>query len=439
LTAGLSPARCRLPPITIPFKKESFDPKRLFGFGSRGYPADFIAEGLDQTRGWFYSLIVLGTALFGKSPYKNVIVNGLILASDGQKMSKRHKNYPDPMEVVGKYGADALRYYLLSSSVVRAEDLRFQEKGVDEVSKKLLMRLDNVRSFYDLYTPTQLAREKVLGSASPQPDYFPEQASSTNVLDRWILARLGELVRDTTAGFEKYELDTATRPLGAFVDDLSTWYLRRSRDRFKEDGEDKKQALATLRYVLLTVSKVMAPVMPFFAEDLYRRVGGGESVHLADWPSFAKATEGEARLLEDMKMVRTVASQGLQARERAGIKLRQPLGIFETATQVADELKPILTEELNIKEIKYNPELKEDKLHTELTPELKEEGMYREWVRAIQGWRKEQGFSMADRPGLLITTTDSDFIRKHRETLMEATGLLSLETKEGEAVAFERL
>src|SRR3989338_7942368 len=134
-----------------PFKKKSFDPKGFFGFGAKGYPADFIAEGLDQTRWWFYSLIVLGTALFGKSPYKNVIVNGMILASDGQKMSKRLRNYPDPMEVAGKYGADALRYYLLSSSVVRAEDLRFNERGVDEVSKKLLMSLDNVRSFYDLY------------------------------------------------------------------------------------------------------------------------------------------------------------------------------------------------------------------------------------------------------------------------------------------------
>ena len=406
-----------------PFKKKIFDPKRFFGFAPKGYPADFIAEGLDQTRGWFYSLIVLGTALFGKSPYKNVIVNGLILASDGQKMSKRLRNYPDPMEVVGKYGADALRYYLLSSSVVRAEDLRFQEKGVDEVSKKLLMRLDNVRSFYELYCPQDPAQKKV---------------ESSHVLDRWILARLGELVRDSTRGYEEYKLDEATRPLGDFVDDLSTWYVRRSRDRFKSDGEDKIQALATLRQVLLTVAKVMAPVMPFFAEDLYRRTGGGESVHLANWPAALSIDEV---LLKDMSAVRTIASQGLQARERAGIKIRQPLGRLTCKSLPADEaLRDIIADELNVKEVAEDVSQHEDVvLDTELTPELKEEGTYREWVRAIQGWRKEQGLSMADRPGLLIVTSDADFIRKHRETLMEATGLLSLETKEGEEVLFERL
>ena len=421
-----------------PFKKESFDPKRLFWFGSRGYPADFIAEGLDQTRGWFYSLIVLGTALFGKSPYKNVIVNGLILASDGQKMSKRLRNYPDPMEVVGKYGADALRYYLLSSSVVRAEDLRFQEKGVDEVSKKLLMRLDNVRSFYDLYAEAQQKLPEK-GEMNTTPTPFSETfATPKHALDCWILARLGELVRDTTAGFEKYELDTAARPLGIFIDDLSTWYLRRSRDRFKEDGADKEQALATLRYVLITVAKIMAPVMPFFAEDLYRRVGGGESVHLADWPAALQIDEA---LLKDMAAVRVVASQGLQARERAGIKIRQPLGRLTCKSLPADEaLRDIIADELNVKEVAEDASQHEDViLDTELTPELKEEGTYREWLRAIQGWRKEQGLSMTDRPGLLIVTPDADFIRKHREMLMSATGLLSLETKEGEEVAFERL
>ena len=417
-----------------PFRKKSFDPKRFFGFGSKGYPADFIAEGLDQTRGWFYSLIVLGTALFGKSPYKNVIVNGLILASDGQKMSKRLRNYPDPMEVVGKYGADALRYYLLSSSVVRAEDLRFQEKGVDEVSKKLLMRLDNVRSFYDLYAGAQQKlpeKGEMNGSPTPFSETF---AAPEHVLDRWILARLYELVRDATRGYDEYKLDEATRPLGDFIDDLSTWYVRRSRDRFKTNSEDKEAALATLRQVLLTVAKVMAPVMPFFAEDLYRRMGGGESVHLADWPAAMPIDE---QLLSDMAHVRRLVSLGLELREKAGIKVRQPLGVFETSSALTGPLCALVADELNVKEVKINSA--GEKLDTELTPELKEEGMYREWVRAIQGWRKEQGLSMADRPGLLITTADADFIRKHREALMEAAGLLSLETKEGEAVAFERL
>jgi len=318
---------------------------------------------------------------------------------------------------------------------VRGEDLRLKEQGIDEVAKKLLMRLDNVRSFYDLYTGGgNSAGEKVLGSASPQPDYFPQQNSTRHVLDRWILARLGELVRDTTAGFETYELDTAARPLGVFIDDLSTWYVRRSRERFKTDGEDKDSALATLRSVLITVAKVMAPVMPFFADDLYRRMGGGESVHLADWPSAMPIDE---QLLSDMAHARKLVSLGLELREKAGIKVRQPLGVFETSSALAGPLCAIVADELNVKEIKINSA--GEKLDTTLTPELKEEGAYREWVRAIQGWRKEQGLSMADRPGLLIVTAGADFIRKHRQALMDATGLLSLETKEGEEMKFERL
>ena len=408
-------------------KKNTFDPKRWFGLGSKGYPADFIAEALDQTRGWFYSLIVLGTALFNRSPYKNVITTGLILASDGQKMSKSLKNYPDPMYIVEKYGADALRYYLLSSSLMRAEDLRFQEKGVDEVSKKLLMRLDNVRSFYEMYAEAQQK-----GGTFSAPKH---------VLDRWILARLGELVRDTTAGFEKYELDVASRPLAGFIDDLSTWYLRRSRDRFKEEGEDKEAALATLQFVFATVAHVMAPVMPFFADDLFLRVrqdGDAQSVHLSAWPAALPVDEA---LLKEMAAVRAIASKGLEARERAGIKVRQPLGRLTAKSLPANpDLRAIIADELNVKEAVEDANQHEEVvLATELTAELKEEGMLRDWVRAIQGWRKEQNFSVADRPGLLVLGPDAQFIRAHRQSLMQATGLLSLEVKEGEAVAFERL
>ncbi|MEK7109189.1 MAG: class I tRNA ligase family protein [Patescibacteria group bacterium] len=415
-----------------PLNKTTFDPKKFFGYAPRGYPADFIAEGTDQTRGWFYSLIVLGTALFGRTPYKNVIVNGIITASDGQKMSKRLRNYPDPMEVVEKYGADSLRYFLLSSSVVRAEDLRFNERGVEEVGKKLLMRLDNVRSFYDLYA----------GAGKGLTLESPELRSDLkeHVLDRWIFSRLGQLVKETTQGFERYELDIAARPLGAFIDDLSTWYLRRSRDRFKTEGPDKAAALATLREVLMVTSKVMAPLMPFFADDLYRRLraeGEPESVHLCDWPAAPAVDE---KLIADMAAVRQLASKGLELREKAGIKVRQPLGAFETAVPVVEELAAILKDELNVKEIKYNPDLKENRLATELTAELKEEGMYRDYVRTIQEWRKEQKFSIADRPGLLIKTNiDLEFLKKFKEVLKEATGLLSLEVKESESVQLERL
>ena len=380
-----------------PFEKENFDPKRLIGFSPKGYPADFIAEGLDQTRGWFYSLIVLGTALFNKAPYKNVIVNGLVLASDGQKMSKRLRNYPDPMEVVEKYGADALRYYLLSSGVVHAEDLRFNERGVDEVSKKILLRLDNVRSFYDLYASTELPS---IGSGRRDDTSLARvwEVPSSHILDRWILSRLGELVRDTTEGFEKYELDAAVRPLAQFIDDLSTWYVRRSRERFKSGDLG---AVATLYRVLLTVAHVIAPAMPFFADDLYRRMKGGgkESVHLSEWPSSVNAAEDETRLLKDMVRIRALASAGLELRERAGIKIRQPLASFTVNVELPNDLIEILRDELNVKEIKKGREIA---LDTRITPELKEEGLLREVIRKVQEQRKERGLNVSERVKLAL-------------------------------------
>ncbi|MFA6898374.1 MAG: class I tRNA ligase family protein, partial [Candidatus Paceibacterota bacterium] len=200
--------------------------------------------------------------LFGRSPYENVIVNGIVLAEDGQKMSKRLRNYPDPMEVVDKYGMDALRYYLLASPVVKAQDLCFSEKGVDEVLKKVFNRLDNVLQFYLLYSSSLLTTHSSL-------------PTSTNVLDRWILARLTETTDNMTEAFEGYELDKVVRPIGDFVEDLSTWYLRRSRDRFKGANEvDKQSALAATRFVLAQFAKLLAPVAPFFAEYLYDNVKG---------------------------------------------------------------------------------------------------------------------------------------------------------------------
>ncbi len=398
-----------------PFNKQKFDPKKFFGLMPKGYPADFIAEGLDQTRGWFYSLIVLGTALFGQSPYKQVIVNGLVLAQDGQKMSKRLKNYPDPMEVVNTFGADALRYYLLSSPVIRAEDLNFALRGVEEVSKKLLMRLDNVRSFYDLYAAGEHAQ-----SVAP-----------THTLDVWVVSRLGELIRDTQAGFESYELDLATRPLASFIDDVSTWYLRRSRDRFKTEGADKQQALAVLRLVLKTTALVMAPAMPFFAEDLYLRVrdaGDAESVHLATWPLPQKIDES---LLADMVRVRALCSRGLELREKAGVKVRQPLSkLVVKELSLSDALRAVIADELNVKAVVEDAGMQEDvMLDTTLTPELKEEGMLRDIIRHIQGWRKEQGLTITDRPAYTFVGSAEEVAvaQKYTDDILAATGLASLD------------
>jgi isoleucyl-tRNA synthetase len=403
-----------------PAEQSLFNPKRFFGLRPKGYPADFIAEGLDQTRGWFYSLIVLGTALFGKTPYRAVITNGLILAEDGRKMSKKLKNYPDPMELVERFGADALRYYLLSSPVIRGEDLRFKTQGVEEVTKKLIMRLDNVKSFYELYATAD--------GAHLQSGWAP--SATTHALDRWVLSRLGELVQESTNGFETYELDNATRPLAEFIDDLSTWYLRRSRDRFKEEGEDKKQALATLRFALYTTAHVMAPVMPFFAEYLYQAVKGendAESVHLSSWPEALRVDE---QLIADMRQTRALASAALQMREKAGIKLRQPLALLTAKLLPAHSaLREVLKDELNVKAVSEDAMLEQEVwLDTKLTPELKEEGMVRNVMRAIQEKRKEQKLNIGDRPDFTIALgkEEAAVAHKYLTQIISDTGLASL-------------
>ncbi len=430
-----------------PFKTDVFNPKGTLGFFAKGYPADFIAESIDQTRGWFYSLIVLGTALFGRSPYKAVVTNGLVLAEDGRKMSKKLKNYPDPMELIEKFGADSLRHYLLSSSVIRGEDLRFSARGVEEVTKKLLMRLDNVRSFYELYkvptNPPEFSDENSL--ASPQTsdkNVWDEEIrglfqrkiledSSVHVLDRWVISRLGELLRDTTKGFETYELDVATRPLGPFIDDLSTWYLRRSRDRFKTEGDEKTEALQTLRFVLYTLSHIIAPVMPFFAEDLYQRVKGPkdkESVHLTEWP---QAIPIDEQLHRDMQHVRTLSSLGLQEREKAAIKIRQPLArLTVKVLPPTHDLQFLIADEINVKEVVGDSNVNvEVLLDTALTPQLREEGLMRDFIRTIQDLRKTQKLTISDRPVLSISTNldGKKFFERYKDVFINETNLADLD------------
>ena len=358
-----------------------FESKKQF---ESAFPARFIAEGLDQTRAWFYYLHVLGGALFNKNVFQNVIVNGTVLAEDGKKMSKRLQNYPDPMKIVEKYGADALRLYLLSSPVMQSENLSFSESGVDEVAKKNIGRLGNVVAFYKLYK-NETARSN----------------TSTNILDKWILARLTELITESTSGYEKYELDKATRQIAPFIDDLSVWYLRRSRDRFKEDTKDKRDALATLRYVLYTLSTVMAPAMPFIAEEIYqdvREASNPESVHLTEWPEAKKKWKlfGDSKdesLIRDMKRTRTLASEALQLRQKANIKVRQPLASLTVSETLNDELAQILADEVNVKKIIFGKELT---LDMALTSKLIKEGDERELLRAVAEARKAEGFLTKD-------------------------------------------
>ena len=404
---------------SMPYAQHHFMGENQADFEKSCFPAQFIAEGLDQTRGWFYSLIVLGTALFGKSPYENVIVNGLVLAEDGKKMSKKLKNYPDPMELANRTGVDAMRFYLLSSPVVRGEDMSFSEKEVLELQRKNTGRLHNVLAMYEMF------QNGTKGSAD-----------STNVLDRWILARLQELVNDATAGYKSYELDKATRPITDFIDDLSVWYLRRSRDRVKgEDEVDKTLALATLRYTLHTLALVMAPVMPFYAEYLWLAVkeeDDTESVHLGRWPEEGRVPMD---LIIDMSATREIVTQALEARTKSNIKVRQPIASV-TGPLIGDAMKSIILDELNAKAYVVGETIGID---TSLTPELIAEGNVRELMRAVQGRRKTEGLAPQDNIILTVSTSASGqtAIEAHCDLLTKTVGASELifATVDGEVVA----
>lgn len=396
-----------------PFENlDTFNPTPGWFRKSRGYPADFIAEGLDQTRGWFYSMLVLGVALFGRSPYKHVIVNGIVLAEDGQKMSKRLKNYPDPVDVLERHGADAIRYYMLASPLMRSEDLNFSEKGVQEVASKLIGRIMNVHSFYELYASKDEG-----------------EVESDEVLDVWIKARLSETIRLVEEGMETYELDRASRPLMDFVEDMSTWYLRRSRERFKAGGGDAKRALSTTRDVLITFAKVSAPFIPFTAESIFqslRRAGDSESVHLADWP---EASAINLKIIAEMNEVREVVSLGLEARQKAGIKVRQPLSRATTKSKVAHNYKTLVADELNVKEVAFSPTLTSlIELDTALTQELKEEGELRDLIREIQDLRKKAGLNPKDAAVLMVPNEKSALIERHWSKLSIESNLQGKES-----------
>ncbi len=381
----------------------------------RPIPADFIGEAQDQTRAWFYYQHVLVGALFGKEAFKHCIVTGIVLAEDGKKMSKKLKNYPDPAEVMEKYGADAMRFYMLSSPVVQADNLSFSEKGVDEIVKKNISRLYNILAFYQLYQ-----------------NGTPADNTSKNVLDIWILSRLSRLIKAVTDGYESYRVDLATRPLVDFIDEFSVWYLRRSRERFKEEGPkgypDKRDALATLRYVLHSLSLVMAPITPFSAEDIYQNLKTEkmpESVHLCDWPKVNKKLIDDG--LEDkMDEVRSVVNLALAERSEKGIKVKQPLSklkVRNTKLKIRDnkELLDLVKDEVNVKEVIFDSKIdKETELDAKITDELKSEGSAREVVRHVQDMRKSAGLKPADRIAVYFSCEDklTKLLEKNKEYIL---------------------
>ncbi|MBI5754772.1 isoleucine--tRNA ligase [Candidatus Peregrinibacteria bacterium] len=329
----------------------------------KNYPADFIAEGLDQTRGWFYTLHVLATALSSdigvsdmKPAFKNVVVNGIVLAEDGNKMSKSKKNYPDPHEMFDKYGADAVRFYLMNSPVVRAEDLRFSGKGVSDVVKNVILPIWNAYGFFVMYAnidnvTLRLSKGDTVMVREPHHD--------RNRLDRWILSALHELISEVTREMDGYDLQ-AISPIYQFIQQLTNWYIRRSRRRFwkSENDADKTEAYQTLHTVLVTLSKLMAPWMPFVSEEIYRNLTGEESVHLADWP-VATAIFIDHDLNEEFRLTQLVVNLGRRARLKANMKIRQPLSRLEVvlpenvSPDTLSEDLDAIKEELNVKRVEF--------------------------------------------------------------------------------------
>jgi isoleucyl-tRNA synthetase len=401
-----------------PKDKTLVNPTRLFGLMPKGYPADFIAEYIAQTRTWFYYMHAMGVLLFNRSSFRAVVSTGTMLAGDGSKMSKSKKNYTDPYELMERYGADALRLHLLGSVVMQSEDLKFRDEDVREAARTL-STLQNCLQFFELYKNEQ------------RPGF--EARRSPHVLDRWILARLEETTAHITLCMDAYDTPMACRLLKQLIDDYSTWYVRRSRVRVKSaDQSDKQFCLATQRHVLRMCAQIIAPIAPFIAEDVYRGVDDRyESVHLSEWPNAAEISIEQQRLTEDMAHVRALASFGLQARERAGIKLRQPLAKLVAKKLPSDpDLREVLKDELNIKEVEEDATQEEEvTLDLVLTEELREEGLVREFARAIQDWRKQEKMQMSDRPHYVLTVSASDkhIAEKYKADLIAQTNLGSLE------------
>ena len=453
------------------------------GDASDFFPADFIAEGLDQTRGWFYTLMVLGTCLFDKSPYKNVVVNGLVLAEDGKKMSKRLKNYPDPNLMLNTYGADAIRLYMIYSPVVRAENLKFSEAGVRQLMRDLLIPWWNAYSFFVTYA-----------NVDGFNDQEVTKGESENVLDRWIVSSMETLIADVTAAMDNYDLQRSVRPFVRFVEDLTNWYIRRSRRRFwkSTNDADKISAYRTLRYVLVQLSKVAAPFTPFIAEEIYTNLKGAsdpESVHLCDFPT-ANAAARDLELERRMADVQQVVELGRRLRADNDLKVRQPLSALKLAGGDVKGLEELIEDELNVKSVQFiadetelcdvcfkanfktlgkkcGPKMKavaaaiqsakeipaeiegiaidaEDVLvtrspkaglvvqsegkvvvglETALTPELVAEGLAREFVSHVQAMRKEADFEVTQRITVTVKADDETraALEKHLDYVKNET------------------
>jgi len=355
-----------------------FENKKLF---ESQFPAEFIVEAIDQTRGWFYTLLAISTLLGREAPYKNVMVLGHTLDEKGAKMSKSKGNFMAAIPSIEKYGADIMRWYFLSSMPM-GESKSIVPREIEDKLKGFIFTLQNCVRFYELY-----------GEGAK---VFTHSSKVTNLLDKWILSRFNNVISEVTLSLDKYDPTTASRAIEKFVvEDLSNWWLRRSRKR--------KEALGLLRFLLLELSKIISPFTPFIAEDIFRRLATHNSrlathnsVHLEDWPKDDKKSVNK-KLEEEMTEVRNVVTSGLAVRKEGQLKVRQPLrsATIKRSSKPSSDLEELVKEELNVKKLIYDK--KQEKtvtLDIELDPSLINEGYARELIRQVQDMRKEAKYKL---------------------------------------------
>ncbi len=397
---------CWVESASMPFAElhAPFENQELF---EQRTQADFVAEYIPQTRAWFYVMHVMSSILFDRAPFKNVVTTGTILAEDGSKMSKSKNNFPDPYQIIERYGVDPVRFYLLNSPVTSGEDLNFSETGVSEVNRKLSLILWNTWKFFRMYSENKVE------------DIVP---SSTHSLDLWMLSKLFATHKEVTTQMDKYNTVKAGRAISELVTELSTWYVRRSRDRMKAGTQESKDSLEVFGFTLVEISKMLAPLMPYLSEEIYRDLTGQPSVHLAKWSEVRDYRESS---LEEMESVRSLVELGLSLRKEQNLKVRQPLGELQYSLgndqQGLDSaLEAILAEELNVKKVSNTEVVNrsgwiskiENKLginlNLEITQELKDEGLARELERAVQDLRKKSGLQVGQIVDLYYTTSDEN-------------------------------
>jgi isoleucyl-tRNA synthetase len=395
----------------------------------QNYPGDYIVEYVGQVRAWFYYLHAVNVALFGHNAFKHVIVTGNLAGNDGRKMSKSYGNYTDPNELMDRYSADALRFLLMASPIMNGEDYALQDKDVADVYRKLAM-VWNMYDFFTLYADVD--------GWEWDGKIEDPSTSLTNPLDLWIVSRLHQLIDQVGSHLEAYDIPNALAPILPFIDDASNWYVRRSRRRFWKSGNsvDKQDAYRTLHYILVQLAHVMAPVTPFLTDELYQKLTGGESVHLRDWPKSGHVNE---LIVQHMAELRSGIEQGLSKRAAEKLKVRQPLRSAKLYIsglppdeQMLASYRQIIADELNVKEVLIGDasflELKDKlgtvELDTEVTPELRREGMAREVIRHVQSERKKAKLQVDDRIMLSLSTTD-DVLRR---AISEYSESISTET-----------